>query len=59
MTAQNIKQELNKDMENLRRKNQAEFLEIKSPFRQTKNIVEGHSSRVEQVEGRSQSSKIK
>jgi predicted nucleic acid-binding Zn-ribbon protein len=27
-------------------------LEIKSPFSQTKNTVEGHSSRLEQVEDR-------
>jgi hypothetical protein len=32
MTTQNIKEELNKDMENLRRKNQTEIMEIKSPF---------------------------
>jgi hypothetical protein len=49
-TAQIIKEDLNKGMENLRRKNQAEILEIKSPYSQTKNIVEGHSSRLEQVE---------
>jgi hypothetical protein len=35
MTTQNIKEELNKDMENLRKKKQ--ILEIKSPFHQTKN----------------------
>jgi septal ring factor EnvC (AmiA/AmiB activator) len=39
-------------MENLRRKNQTEILAIKSPQRQTKNTVEGHSSRLEQMEGR-------
>jgi predicted nucleic acid-binding Zn-ribbon protein len=39
-------------MENLRTKNQTEILEIKSPFSQTKNTVEGHSSRLEQVENR-------
>jgi chromosome segregation ATPase len=49
MTTQNIKEELSKDMEKLRKKNQAEILEIKSPFSQTKNTVEGHSSRLEQV----------
>jgi hypothetical protein len=32
MITQNIKQELNKAMENLRKKNQTEILEIKSPF---------------------------
>jgi hypothetical protein len=52
MTTQNIKEELNKDMENLRKKNQIEILEIKSPFRQTRNTVEGHSRRLEQVEDR-------
>jgi predicted RNase H-like nuclease (RuvC/YqgF family) len=39
-------------MENLRRKNQTEILEIKSPYSQTKNTVEGHSSTLEQVEDR-------
>jgi hypothetical protein len=43
-----MKEQLNKDMENLRKKNQTEFREIKSPFGQTKNTVEGHSSRLEQ-----------
>jgi hypothetical protein len=52
MTTQNIKEELNKDMEILRRKNKTEILEIKSPCSQTKNTVEGHSSRLEQVEDR-------
>jgi hypothetical protein len=42
---------LNKDLENLRRKNQTEILEIKSPYK-TKNTVEGHSRRLEQVEDR-------
>jgi hypothetical protein len=36
MTTKNIKKELFKDMENLRKKNQTEILEIKSPFNQTK-----------------------
>jgi hypothetical protein len=31
-TTQNIKEELNKDMENLRGKNQTEILEIKKSF---------------------------
>jgi hypothetical protein len=35
---------LNKDMEKLRKKNQTEILEIKSPWNQMKNTVEGHSS---------------
>jgi hypothetical protein len=47
-----IKEELKKDLENLRRKNQTEILEIKIPFSQTKNTVECHSSRLEQVEDR-------
>jgi hypothetical protein len=58
-TTQIIKEELNKDMENLKRKNQAQILEIKSPYSQTKNTVEGHSSRLEQVEDKNQSLKIK
>jgi chromosome segregation ATPase len=40
MKIKNIKEELTQDMENLRKKNQTE----------TQNIVEGHSSRLEQVE---------
>jgi hypothetical protein len=39
-------------MENLRKKNQTEILEIKSPFSQTKSTEEGQSSRLEQVEDR-------
>jgi TolA-binding protein len=39
-------------MENLRKKNQVEILEIKIPFSQTKNTVEGHSSRLEHMEDR-------
>jgi hypothetical protein len=54
MTTQNIKEELNKDMESLRKKNQTEILEIKSPFSQTKNTVEAHSSRLEQWKTESQ-----
>jgi hypothetical protein len=46
-------------MENLRKKNQTEILQIHSSFSQTKNTVESHSSRLEQVEERTQSSKIK
>jgi chromosome segregation ATPase len=37
-------------MENLRKKNHAEILEIKSSFSQTKNTVEGLSVRLEQLE---------
>jgi DNA repair ATPase RecN len=43
---------LNKKIENLRRKNQTEIMEIKSPYSQTKNTVAGHSSRLEKVEDR-------
>jgi hypothetical protein len=50
MTTQNIKEELNKDMENLRKENQTKFLEINIAFSQTKNLVKGHASRLEQVE---------
>jgi uncharacterized membrane protein YgaE (UPF0421/DUF939 family) len=42
MKIENIKEEVTYDMENLRKMNQTE----------TKNIVEGHSSRLEQVAGR-------
>jgi hypothetical protein len=48
-TTQNIKEELNKDIKNLRKKNHTEILELKSPFSQSKNTVEGHSSRLEEV----------
>jgi chromosome segregation ATPase len=44
--------ELNEDMENLRKKNQTEILEIKSSLNQMKNAFESHSSRLEQVEDR-------
>jgi chromosome segregation ATPase len=49
---QNIKEEFNKDTESLKQKNQTEILEIKSSLSQIKNIVESHSSRLEQVEDR-------
>jgi hypothetical protein len=39
-------------MENLRKKNQIEIMEIKRPFSQTKNTVAGHLSRLQQVEDR-------
>jgi hypothetical protein len=42
MKIRNIKEEVTKDMENLRKKNQTK----------TQNAVEGHSSRLEQVEDR-------
>jgi hypothetical protein len=44
-TTQNVKEELINDMENLRKKIQTEILPIKSSFSQTKNTVEGHSSK--------------
>jgi hypothetical protein len=47
-----IKEDLITDLEKLRRKNQTEILEIKNPYCQTKNTVEGQSSRLEQVEDR-------
>jgi predicted nuclease with TOPRIM domain len=46
-----MKELLNKDMENLRKRIK-QILEIRSPFSQTKNTAEGHSSRLEQVEDR-------
>jgi hypothetical protein len=49
MKLDNIKEELTYDMENLRIKNETE----------TQNTMEGHSSRLEQVEDRSQNLKIK
>jgi hypothetical protein len=52
MTTQNIKEELNKQVENLRKKNQTEILKIKRPFSQIKNTVEDNSRRLEQVEDR-------
>jgi hypothetical protein len=44
-----------------KKKNQTEILEIKVPFSQTKNTVEGHSSRVKWNKWKTepQSSKIK
>jgi chromosome segregation ATPase len=39
-------------MENLRKKNKTEILEIKSLFSQTKNTLESHSNRQEEVEDR-------
>jgi chromosome segregation ATPase len=50
VTTQNIKEELNKGMENLRKKESNRNPGNKSPFSQTKHTVEGHSSRLEQVE---------
>jgi hypothetical protein len=42
MKIENIKEDVTHDVENLRKKNQ----------RETQNIVEGHSSRLEQAEDR-------
>jgi hypothetical protein len=47
MTTQIIKEELSQDIENHRKKNKTEILEIKSPFSLTKNTMEGHSSILE------------
>jgi hypothetical protein len=57
LTTKNIKEELNKDMENLRKKIQTEILDTKCPFSKTKNIVKVHSSRLEQVESQSMMTK--
>jgi hypothetical protein len=46
-TTQNIKEELNKDIENFSKKNQTEILGKNSPFSQAKNTVESHTSRLE------------
>jgi hypothetical protein len=51
-TTQNIKEELITDMESLRRKNQTEILEFKSPYSKMKITVEGHCCRPEQLEDR-------
>jgi hypothetical protein len=51
MTPQNIKEQLNKDMENLRKKTQTEVLEIKIPLVKQKHSGR-HSSRLKQVEDR-------
>jgi hypothetical protein len=47
-----MEEEFNKDMENLRKKNQIETLEIKSLLNQIKYTRESHSSRLEQAEVR-------
>jgi hypothetical protein len=47
-----MKEEFNKDIENLRKKNQTENLEIKISLSQIKNTGESHYSRLEQVEDR-------
>jgi hypothetical protein len=50
-TTQDMKEELNKDIDNLRKNNQTEILQ-KSPLNLIKNTVEGLSGRLEQVEDR-------
>jgi archaellum component FlaC len=53
MTAQNMKEEFNKDMESLKKQNQTENWEIKgSSLSRIKNTIESHSSRMEQVENK-------
>jgi hypothetical protein len=48
-----MKEEFNKDMENFRKKNQTETLDIKVSLNQIKNTGKAeYSSRVEQVEDR-------
>jgi hypothetical protein len=37
-----MKEKLNEDMDNLRKKNQTEILEIEISFRKIKNTVEGY-----------------
>jgi hypothetical protein len=44
-TEQDMKEELNKDMENHRKKKQIEILEIKSSLNQIKNTMECHHNR--------------
>jgi hypothetical protein len=46
-TTEYMEDKLNKDMENLRKKNKTEILEIRSPFSEIKNSGEGHSSGLE------------
>jgi hypothetical protein len=45
-----MKEEFNKDMENLRKKNQTETEEIESSLNQIKNTGKIHNSKLEQVE---------
>jgi hypothetical protein len=51
-TTQDMKEEINKDMKNIRKGKQTEILEIKISLNQIKNTVESHSSRLEQVKDR-------
>jgi TolA-binding protein len=52
MTAQNIKEELVKDMENLRKKESKRNPGNKKSLSSNKNHMEGYSSRLEKVEDR-------
>jgi hypothetical protein len=54
-----MKEEFNKDMENLRKKIQTEVLEIKSSLNQIRNTGESHSSRLQQWKTESQDLKAK
>jgi hypothetical protein len=47
-----MKEEFNKDMGNLRKKNQTETLALKSSLNQVKSTGERHSSRLERREDR-------
>jgi hypothetical protein len=47
-----MKEEFNKDVENLRKKNQTEALETEISLNQIKYIGESHSNRLEQMEDR-------
>jgi hypothetical protein len=47
-----MKEEMNKDMGNLREKNQIEILEIKNPFNRIKKYSGRPLQRLEQVEDR-------
>jgi hypothetical protein len=58
-TTQIKKEEMITDLENLRRKNQTEIQEIKSPYSQTKNTMQDHSSSQNKWKKESQSLKIK
>jgi hypothetical protein len=51
-TAQDMKEEFNKDMESLRKKHLSRYPGKKSSLSQIKNTVESYSSRLEQTEDR-------
>jgi hypothetical protein len=59
MTTQNIKEESNKDMENLRKKNQTEILEIKVPLAKQKAQWKATPADYNKWKTESYSSKIK